>query len=132
MTFHGEVDSSVPPVVPEVVAKVDTIKDVIYDFIGTSNYPSSNYVEVKDDVVMGPIMFAQYYDELFSEVEKKLYLGCTNFSSLNFLVNLMHLKVLHKQTNRSFDSLLKVLKDAFPKENKYQGLITTQRNGWKN
>ena len=30
----------------------------------------------------------------------------------------MHLKVLHKWTNKSFDSLLKLLKEALPKDNK--------------
>ena len=34
--------------------------------------------------------------------------------SLNFLVKLMHLKVLNKWTNRSFDMLLKLLKEVFP------------------
>ena len=36
----------------------------------------------------------------------------SSFSSLNFLVELMHLKVLNKWTNKSFDELLKL---AFPK-----------------
>ena len=48
----------------------------------------------------------------------KIYPGCTNFSSLNILVKLMHLKVLHKWTNKSFDFLFKLLKEALPKDNK--------------
>ena len=39
----------------------------------------------------------------------------SSFSSLNFLVKLMHLKVLNKWTNNSFDELLKLLKLTFPK-----------------
>ena len=35
-----------------------------------------------------------------------------------FLVKLMHLKVFHKWTNKSFDSLLNLLKEALPKDNK--------------
>ena len=39
----------------------------------------------------------------------------SSFSSLNFLVKLMHLKVLNKWTNKSFDELLKLLKHVFLK-----------------
>ena len=79
----GEVDSPVPPAMPEVVAEADTTEDemvnVIYDFIGPSNYPGNNHVKVEDDAAMGPIMSAQYYDQLFSEVEAELNPMCTNF-----------------------------------------------------
>ena len=37
----------------------------------------------------------------------------SSFSSLNFLVKLMHLKVVSKWTNKSFDELLKLLKLVF-------------------
>ena len=47
-------------------------------------------------------------------MESELYPGCRQFSSLNFLAKLMHLKVLNKWTNKSFDMLLKLLKEAFP------------------
>ena len=60
---------------------------------------------------------AQYFDDLFTEIESELYLGCIKFSSLNLLVKLMHLKVSNKWTNKSFDSLLKLLKNALPEGN---------------
>ena len=47
-------------------------------------------------MAMKPSVSGQQYDELFSEVEAELYPGCTSYSSLNFLVKLMHLKVMHK------------------------------------
>ena len=47
-----------------------------------------------------------------------MYPGCTKFSSLKFLVKLIHLKVSNKWTNKSFNFLLKLLKDKLPKENK--------------
>ena len=43
---------------------------------------------------------------------------CIKFSSLNFLVKLMHLKVSNKWTNKSFDSLIKLLKYALPEGNR--------------
>ena len=55
------------------------------------------------------------YDDLFTALNLELYPGVSSFSSLNFLVKLMHLKVMNKWTNKSFDELLKLLKLAFPK-----------------
>ncbi|KAL4021061.1 hypothetical protein IC575_019850 [Cucumis melo] len=54
------------------------------------------------------------FEELMKEARNPLYHGCTKFSSLNFLVKLMHIKVLNNWSNKSFDMLLKLLKDAFP------------------
>ncbi|XP_060966845.1 uncharacterized protein LOC115703952 [Cannabis sativa] len=60
----------------------------------------------------------QWRDELFEEIEAELYPGCDWISSLNFLAKLLHLKVMGKIPNNIFDELLKLLKFAFPKENK--------------
>ena len=54
------------------------------------------------------------FEELMKEARNPLYHGCTKFSSLNFLVKLMHIKVLNNWSNKSFDMLLELLKDAFP------------------
>lgn len=56
------------------------------------------------------------FDGLFDEIKKELYLGCQSFSALNFVVKLMHLKVLNKWSNKSSDMLLKLLKEAFSEE----------------
>ena len=55
------------------------------------------------------------YDNFFASLNSELYPGVSSFASLNFLVKLMHLKVMNKWTNKSFDELLKLLKLAFPK-----------------
>ena len=55
------------------------------------------------------------YDDLFTALNSELYPGVFSFSSLNFLVKLIHLKVMNKWTNKLFDELLKLLKLAFPK-----------------
>ena len=54
------------------------------------------------------------YNNLLREMSSELYLGCTKYSALNFLVKLMHLKVMHKCSNHYFDSLLELLIDAMP------------------
>ena len=55
------------------------------------------------------------YNEFFTTLISKLYPGVSSFSLLNFLVKLMHLKVLNKWINNSINELLKFLKLAFPK-----------------
>ncbi|KAL5554060.1 hypothetical protein UlMin_041461 [Ulmus minor] len=83
----------------------DEMFDVLDDIISE---------DVDDDAVGGPSSNDQY-DDLFAALRSELYPGVSSFSSLNFLVKLMHLKVLNKWTNKSFDELLKLLKLAFPK-----------------
>ena len=57
-------------------------------------------------------------DELFKEVENELYPGCKKFFTLTFLVKLMHIKVLNRWMNKSFDMLLELLKDSFSNDTK--------------
>ncbi|KAL0559314.1 hypothetical protein IC582_003922 [Cucumis melo] len=54
------------------------------------------------------------FEDLMNEARNELYPGCSKFSSLNFLVKLMRIKVLNGWSNKSFDMLLKMLKAAFP------------------
>ncbi|KAI3469973.1 hypothetical protein Pfo_026636 [Paulownia fortunei] len=51
------------------------------------------------------------------ELGKKLYSYCTNFSKFSFLIKLMHVKVLNGWSNKSFNMLLQLLREAFPKPN---------------
>ena len=55
------------------------------------------------------------YDALFTTLNSQLYPIVSYFSSLNFLVKLIHSKVMNKWTNNLFDELLKLLKMAFSK-----------------
>ena len=56
---------------------------------------------------------------LLKNSEKMLYPGCTKYSKLSFLVNLLHIKCLSGWSNNSITILLEFLRDAFPsaKEN---------------
>ena len=53
------------------------------------------------------------FNELLNEARNEIYLGCSEFSFLNFLVKFMHIKVLNSWSNKSFDMLLELLKAAF-------------------
>ena len=48
----------------------------------------------------------------------ELYPRYEKFSTLTFLVKLMHIKVLNRWTNKSFDMLFELLKDAFLNDTK--------------
>ncbi|KAL4030764.1 hypothetical protein IC575_009016 [Cucumis melo] len=54
------------------------------------------------------------FQDLLNQARNELYPGCSEFSSLNFLVKLMHVKVLNGWSNKSFDMLLELLRAAFP------------------
>ncbi|KAA0066392.1 uncharacterized protein E5676_scaffold602G00520 [Cucumis melo var. makuwa] len=53
------------------------------------------------------------FQELLNQACCELYPDYSKFSSLNFLVTLMHIKVLNGWNNKSFDILLQLLKRAF-------------------
>ena len=46
------------------------------------------------------------FQKLLNQVHRELYLGCLQFSPLNFLVMLLQVKVLNDWSNKSFDMLL--------------------------
>ncbi|KAF7150380.1 hypothetical protein RHSIM_Rhsim02G0158700 [Rhododendron simsii] len=54
------------------------------------------------------------FARLMRDAEKELYPGCEKFSVLSFIMMLLHIKLISKWSNNSFDMLLKLLSDAFP------------------
>ena len=84
--------------------------DILNDFMELDNRD--------DDVDDGAMGSTQYFDDLFTKIESNLYPRCIKFSSLNFLKKLIRLKVSNNRTNKSFDLLIKLLKDALPEGNR--------------
>ena len=70
---------------------MDEIRDILNDFMEPDD--RGNKSDGFDEGAMGS---NQYFDDFFTKIEFKLYPGCTKFSSLNFFVKLMHLKVSNK------------------------------------
>ncbi|KAL0325547.1 UNVERIFIED_CONTAM: hypothetical protein Sradi_5124000 [Sesamum radiatum] len=60
-----------------------------------------------------PLGRADTFFKLLKDSEEKLYEGCESYSKLIFLVKLLHLKTISGWTNKSFDMLLELLKEAF-------------------
>lgn len=87
--------------------------DVLEDVMAEQG---TNEENVDEDESEGTCLDPEF-DALFNELNTELYPGCSWMSSLNFLAKLMHIKVINKWTNSSFDQLLELLKVTFPKEN---------------
>ena len=54
------------------------------------------------------------FHDLLNEARSELYPDCSEYSSLKFLVKMMHIKVLNGWSNKSFDMMLGLIKSAFP------------------
>ena len=88
----------------------DEINDAINDMHGPRNKEVNSNESIGHEIGRN----GKNIDYLFSEAHRELYPGCTKFSALSFLVKLMHIKVLNRWSNKSFDMLLELLLDAFP------------------
>ena len=53
------------------------------------------------------------FQKLLNQARHELYPGCSEFSSLNFLVTFIHIEVINGCSNKSFDMLLQLL-NVFP------------------
>ena len=84
----------------------DTIKDaypqVVRDRESSGNEPQE------------PNGDAKKFYRLLEEVKQPLYPNCEKYSSLSFIVKLLHTKCRSSWNNKSFSMLMELLKDAFP------------------
>ena len=110
--FHGEVEPEAQVETNNTCEDVDEMYQVLNDIV-----QHSEDIEGRDPTLEEEYQGGQF-DDLFAELDAELWPGCTTFSSLNFLVKLMHIKVMNKWTNKSFDDLLKLLKKSHPVDNK--------------
>ncbi|KAL6347000.1 hypothetical protein AAG906_012251 [Vitis piasezkii] len=115
MDFHGEEHESQPNgqndigVDTEIVDTTDDdILNEVVDALNDACGHIDNDINLEESTTHGK------FDYLLGEANKELYPGCKKFSALTFLVKLMHIKVLNRWSDKSFDMLLQVLVDAFP------------------
>ena len=66
-------------------------------------------------------------NSLVKDADKELYLGCKKYNRLSFLLHLYNVKCHFGWSNKSFDVLLKLLKDAFPKGETLPSSMTEAR-----
>ena len=113
--FHWEEHESQPNeqndigVDTEIVDATDAdILNEVVDALNDACGHIDNDINLEESTTHGK------FDYLLGEGNKELYPGCKKFSALTFLVKLMHIKVLNRWSDKSFDMLLQVLVDAFP------------------
>ena len=51
---------------------------------------------------------------MLEDAQNELYPGCQKFTSLSFIVRVLHIKVLNQCTDKCIDMFLKLLNEAFP------------------
>ncbi|XP_023744591.1 uncharacterized protein LOC111892768 [Lactuca sativa] len=101
--------------------------DLSYNSTPRTNTPTSNEMfDVIDDVMAEENTNEENideegrgidpkFDDLFEELNTKLYPECSDMSALKFLAKLFHTKVINRWTNSSFDQLVELLRASFPK-----------------
>ena len=99
---------------PGVGQSVDEMFEVLNDVVGINDDH-----DILDEIEVGieDTQYNEFKDILFG-LQVGLYPGYTKYSSLNFLVKSMHLKLLYKWPNECMDVMLKLLKDTLPNGNK--------------
>ena len=112
-TFHGESSSSSSRNSESNIG--DEMQEMIHDAFGIS--PSFPFSDMDDHDERqhreGPNLEAKKFFNLIKEAEQDLYPNCKKYSTLSFLVRLLHIKCLSGWSNKSFTMLLELLKDAF-------------------
>ncbi|XP_062080223.1 uncharacterized protein LOC133784977 [Humulus lupulus] len=123
--FHGEDKTSSSFNVDELESDInedsvdseddDDMIEAIQDVAGGINFETYQDEEIaEEESHYEPTKFK----ELFEEVKKELYPGCSKFSSLTFLVKMMHIKVLNKLSNKAFDMILNMFREVLPNDHK--------------
>ncbi|XP_024043026.1 uncharacterized protein LOC112099786 [Citrus clementina] len=80
-------------------------------------FDNGNELKMVNDAYKGCCGDPKAFKELLEQAEKPLYLGCTKFTKLSFLVKLFNVKGRFGWSDSSVSALLSVLADAFPKTN---------------
>ena len=106
---------SLPKIIPNHTT--DEMADVLADIFAEDNTYGESSGIAPGSFNDPPLDDNNNQDKMFlllKEMSSELYPGCKNYSTLNFLVKLMHLKVINKCSNHFFDGLLELLVDAMP------------------
>ncbi|XP_028053479.1 uncharacterized protein LOC114257860 [Camellia sinensis] len=77
--------------------------------------PSFIHEAASSGIKQGPDEKTEKFFNLLKEAERELYPECQKFSTLSFIVRLLHIKCLSGWSDKSFTMLLELLKDSFPK-----------------
>ncbi|XP_027156247.1 uncharacterized protein LOC113757030 [Coffea eugenioides] len=85
------------------------MQDLVHDVFGIPH--GTNELNREGDF---PVSEAEKFYKLIDDSQQDLYSGCKNFSKLSFIIRLLHLKCLGKMSNKIFNMLVELLREAFP------------------
>ncbi|XP_071933830.1 uncharacterized protein [Coffea arabica] len=85
------------------------MQDLVHDVFGIPH--GTNELNREGDI---PVSEAEKFYKLIDDSQQDLYRGCKNFSKLSFIIRLLHLKCLGKMSNKIFNMLVELLREAFP------------------
>ncbi|XP_040374691.1 uncharacterized protein LOC121052850 [Rosa chinensis] len=116
--YHGESPIATNHANSEIETEVDlNVQDDMFEMLheamgipnmGETDDPPSDAPQV------GPNQTTSHFLKLLEGAQLPLYPGCKRFTALSFIVRMMHNKVLHGWSDKSFTGLLKNLASAFP------------------
>lgn len=140
-TFHGEGRMACDNMDPIEEAEAETVSnspenDNFFDMLNDLReveVVGSNVVDQEEDNedITTEKKLRENHVPMFEAAHKELYLGFSKFSAFSFLVKLMHIKVMNGWSNKSFDILLQLLFEAFPKPNTIPSSHYEAKNGLK-
>ena len=58
-----------------------------------------------------------HFDKLKKDAKRELYPGCTDYSILKFVIEMLNVKVMTNLSNKELDMMLKLLTKVLPKGN---------------
>ncbi|XP_016177886.1 uncharacterized protein LOC107620200 [Arachis ipaensis] len=87
---------------------------------GSEDITTIEHAEDDEDVLPylyeGPSRVVWDFNDLLSDGEQELYLGCSKYSKLSFLVKLYHFKCMCSVSDKAMSMILDLLQDAFEQE----------------
>ncbi|XP_050278308.1 uncharacterized protein LOC126719839 [Quercus robur] len=118
--FHGEEDPFYKHVQVEHNdnnSQAEDIDDVgeMLDDIYRGTFPDANIGE--SSTSPGPSNNdhkTRLFDQLWEDAQCELYPGCKKFSKLSFCMKLLHIKTLCNWSDKSFDLMIDLIKQALP------------------
>ncbi|KAF7131579.1 hypothetical protein RHSIM_Rhsim09G0057000 [Rhododendron simsii] len=88
----------------------DDLERLVNDYYAAAIMNDEELDELPDNVETENV---RNFDKLMKDAHQELYPGC-KFTLLSFVIKLLHVKVLNKWSNKSFDALLGLLKELLP------------------
>ena len=93
--------------------QVDDMGGLLHDAFAFSQIDGVMGDATNDSNEMPSIDVEKFY-KLVDDSQQDLYPGCKKFSKLSFIIRLLHLKCMGKWSDKSFNMLLDLLREAFP------------------